>query len=366
MPPGEPSTGHWNTLPRSRFAPLGVEGATPLIWAGRVSVVLLGVAAVYLLVALARPLPAPGAPGGALPEPAPAPGLAPAPVEQREARLASLTDDNPFSRDREAWASAELARGPGEGDGPGDAAGETAGAPEVAERPDDDRGPTSIDGIPITDPEDVEQTLQAAYKNLELRGIVSTAAGSHAAMLSFVQSRERDRSTRFLLGEEFVDDSHPSHPWRVLFIDAERDRVVLRREGRNLVVPLFRTVIVAEPEPAPEAEAELTPEQDMAERRRRTIEDLRAAGVPPREIALILAALDEELARLAEEERAAVAAATEDPRSLEDHRETLEQAGGLESIMKLMESAQQNTRRFRPPGREPEDPEPDPDGGGGG
>jgi hypothetical protein len=31
-----------------------------------------------------------------------------------------------------------------------------------------------------------------------------------------------------------------------------------------------------------------------------------------------------------------------------------------------MESAQQNTRRFRPPGREPEDPEPDPDGGGGG
>ena len=84
--------------------------------------------------------------------------------------------------------------------------------------------------------------------------------------------------------------------------------------------------------------------------------------MPPKEIALLLAAMDEELAKLASSEEGVVAATLEEPKTLEDQADELEQAGGLESILKLMESAQQNSRRFRPPGApDPDEPKDTPD-----
>ncbi len=305
------SSGHWITLPRSRFAPLGAEGPTPLVWAARAALALLAVGGALFLFMLVRPLPSPGSATGALPEAVPAPNLAPAPVERRQEVLASLTGDNPFSPDRLAWTPMQRPGGdPGSTpEGSQGAGGETAVARAPAD-PDPGR-PTSIDGIPITKPEDLEQTLQNAYRNIELRGIRSSSSGADIAMISFVQSPTRDRSTRFAMGEEFVDDAFPKNPWRVLFIDAERDRVVLRREGKNMVVPLFRTVAAA-PEPEEAAAEPDSAEATVAQKRQQIIDDLKAAGVPPKEIALLLAAMDEELAKLASSEEGVVAATLED------------------------------------------------------
>lgn len=132
-----------------------------------------------------------------------------------------------------------------------------------------------------------------------------------------------------------------------------------------MVVPLFRTAMAPAPAPEPGADAgDETPEQ----RRARVVERLRAEGLSAAQIEEILALTDEAIAAADQAEREALAENAEPPKTLEDHEDTIEQAGGLESIMSLMRSASENSRRFTPPGqRQEDDPEePEQNGGGGG
>lgn len=273
------SRGDWERLAPARLTP-GGPGSTDVVgWLTRGGVVLVALAAAWLVFCAVRPLPVPGRAG--------APAIRPArPIEppeitvaQRQKLLDSVMTTNWFSPTHQMWTHQDItdqmavqSKKPTK-----TAQRQTSKADESATSND----PEAANGLlNTTSPDKLPDVLAKAYANLDLRGIRMRADGRLVAMLTTVQSPTRPATTPCAIGDSFTDEKFPDEAWKIVLIDATNDRVYLRRAGNTVQLPLWKSggLTVAKVD-GENAAAPKGPSRDEI------IAQLRAAGISEADIA---------------------------------------------------------------------------------
>lgn len=276
--------GGWETLPRERVALGGGGGTDAMGWFARIATLALVLAAGWLVFTATRPLAAPETPEEIEIRAVRGVEFHETPMERRVELLASVGAKNWFDPNGEVWsfedvdarvADAEASEDPGESESAEQAPSVTQD-PLVAEL---------IGTLHVTRVEDMPTDLVGAYRNLELRGIVGDRDGGLVAMISTVRSKSRPATRSFRPGETFIDEDFPDEEWRLVLIDRERDRVVLRRNETNVLLRLYKA-------PATVARGTETPEEgadsEIGLSKEEIASQLRAAGYSEEEIAELL------------------------------------------------------------------------------
>lgn len=104
--------------------------------------------------------------------------------------------------------------------------------------PSEDR---AIRVVRVESAEDVGGAIRDSYRELVLRAIHSDRSGALTALIDHSGSTDGGAMVRVREGDEFVEPKHKDHPWRVVVIDPDRNRVVVERQERRLAIALFGT-----------------------------------------------------------------------------------------------------------------------------
>jgi hypothetical protein len=105
-------------------------------------------------------------------------------------------------------------------------------------------GDTATGGVRVVrveKAEDVGGEIRDSYKELVLRAIHSDRSGRLVALIDHSKAGASGAAERVREGDSFTEPKHESHPWRVVVIDPDRNRVVLERQERRLALALFGT-----------------------------------------------------------------------------------------------------------------------------
>ena len=89
--------------------------------------------------------------------------------------------------------------------------------------------------------EDVGGEIRDSYRELVLRAIHSDRSGRLFALIDHSRAGATGAAERVGEGDSFTEPKHQNHPWRVVVIDPDRNRVVLERQERRLALALFGT-----------------------------------------------------------------------------------------------------------------------------
>jgi len=262
-------------LPRARLAPVGGRGLAGVVAWGAGCALVAG--AGWLAWTALRPLDLDAPAGADISAPAVPPPLPARTLEARQRELDALAAAaNLFAPNRAVWpAFANETE-----DDPDDAEMQIASA-DVAGEPD--AGAASpgdpVASIPV-EPEPPPAVAQR-LKALTLMGIYGAddrlTAVIRDSTFSKVEGQTRHHRAGDIVGKE---------QWELLGVDADRDRVILRRAGVNVELRMYPETLAtaAAADDAPPVSAAPTPEDVRR--------DLEAAGVPADDI--------EELLRLAQ------------------------------------------------------------------
>jgi len=206
---------------------------SPTTWANVASGAAMVIGAVWVIVALTRPLPAADVAGSAPIDP---PARTPAPwassdSSERATALAMLTAaGNIFAPDRAPWPERALADAGVEA--PEDPAAPADAPPEPVAVAADPSQPPAYETIRVerTPPPAIDREL----KQLHLRGVLRTGAGPAAVIQDAGDPATRGRALILRPGEPFR-----AGDWRVVAIDADQRRVILSRSGVNVELSLY-------------------------------------------------------------------------------------------------------------------------------
>ena len=277
-----------------RCTPGGLTGADAMDWALRAGLALLGLSALWLVLAVVRPLP-----GGAAQPPPPIPSIAAihhatAPISQRQSRLASLdSGGNIFASDRRNWP-VHIASAPAPGDEPGPPGGRKA--PQTPSMSAASAG--DIDSIELTD--NASAAVKKRLDQLKLRGVY-VANGVAAAMIG---QKTNPGSESYRVGDT-LDDGE----WSLIAIDDLRDRVILSRSGQNFELNLYDTPSFARANPGPRSAINATNAPGDVEIDFTSLDkvasELREAGLPRDQINELITLAQEQTAADADTERKA-------------------------------------------------------------
>ena len=335
-----------NSVDRISLAQAG-RGRAPSAWATIAAAAALASGAVWLGVAVVRPMPAtPTARAATSPERRPTPIAESPRAVERAALLARLDEmGNIFAPDRAPWPDSAIA------DAADEPTHEVSDAP--VRPPIAPATPTGSAGPPAYDQIEVAQTPPPAVdremKSLHLRGIFRTPRGAAAMIQDAADTTSRGRALLLRRGQSFRNGD-----WRVVAIDAEGKRVILSRAGVNVELSLYdipagaarvaqAQAPVVQPAPPSVVVQTRTPEQARA--------DLLAAGISAADV--------DEILRLAQEAPANPAiAATPEPSA-----PVLKSAPGvsddMRALLKMMAEGVSPTGGSKRPDHE----KPQPDGG---
>jgi hypothetical protein len=225
-------------------------------------------------------------------------------------------------------------------------------APIAAPNAQADEHATARPGdIKVSNLAQVPDDVKRALEGLELKQIHTTRGGELVARIGFVQSPTREITRSFRAGDEFKDDASPQAPWRLLAIDAETDRVLLRRSGHTLALRLFGEASGLSPQPEVSAAPAVPGELIVVTRSREDVaRDLREAKVSEEEIAALMALLD----KAPEPDAAAKLAEVAKPDADAGKRAP---PAGLEGVLRLM--AEQTKAAKESPPAPPDQPKPE-------
>jgi len=350
----------WTPLPRERLSPAGDRRHDSFRWMGVGAATALALAGVWWAWCLFRPLPKVQPVDIDPPAQAPSYERSSTPIERRRERLAALTAmGNAFAPGREAWKglpAAELADGqPSPDSSVKNPSGGTAG--EMVQ--------TSGSPLPVLAMSEVSSDLRAALEAIELKGIfrdprapADDPSGGLVAMIGLVHTKDRNVSMWVRRGDRFSDkpdEEKTAAQWEVMHIDGKTDRVILRREGKNVALPLYKGEFASVPVPAaaPEAAGPVGPRIESISREE-ALKKLREAGVSDADIQTLARMLD-----MSEEEFRALAAAAgeeETARELKRLAEDSSMPAGMEEILRIMASGKSPLEAPEPP--PPSDAEP--------
>jgi len=226
------------TLSRQRLSPANTGQADLYIWFSRAAFGLLLVAVLAIIFNAIRPLPQPHIDRiPTVSQPPTFDGATPS-IQLRQQWLTALGSDNLFAPDRKPWPI-EIKHNP-----------ET----DLAHQESTDRDAQQTDQASISTPSNTDGSTQLAYDTIPLaqqktpalaREITKVALrgvyhsdGQTVAMITTVKSNPRTRSDPYRVGDSF-DDGH----WQVLAIDDQNYRVILSRDGKNIELTLYDTLL---------------------------------------------------------------------------------------------------------------------------
>lgn len=266
-----------------RCTPGGVAGADAMDWSLRAALALLGVSAIWFVFVAVRPLPTGEAQATPTIPAIAAIRNAPAPIDERQSRLASLNSGgNIFATDRRNWP-VHLVNAPATADDPGASTGRgTTQAPAT--------GITSagdIDSIELTD--NASAAVKKRLDQLKLRGVF--VIGGKAAVM--IGQKTNPGSEVYRVGDT-LDDGE----WRLVAIDDDRDRVILSRSGQNFALNLYDTGTATGDTASPRSAINATPATGEVEIDFTSLDkvaaELREAGLPGDQInELLTLAMDQ-------------------------------------------------------------------------
>lgn len=270
-----------------RLRRAGPPGASATDWALRVALLLLVVAAGWLVYVLMRPLPI--AEAAAAPRVPAIPALPDTtrPTEQRRDLLSRLSAPNLFDAEREPWSArseAVSSDNPAAGDASDDARSNRrrGGSARTADAGGNPPGVTRADALP----DDVKQALAG----LMLRAVFVNSEGKPVAMISRVFSGTNPfLADPYQPGDEFEDKQFPQAKWVVEEIDVSARRVVLSRNGTTTSLELYPASAAAKPEAAKPTAAEPAALPKVVSRSANEARaDLISAGLSPEEADRVL------------------------------------------------------------------------------
>lgn len=338
----------WMRIERARLRAPGNRAADTMQWITRAGAALAVGAALWLALAVVKPISS--AERVEEPPPPPIPSFESPPVERWDRRevLARLGGVNLFDAEREAWSARPRERA---------ADGEAKpGEPKPAPPPAAGTLSTSIGGqsVLVTKAEALPEDVKTALTGLMLRGIyVPPGAGEPVAMISRVHGGPNPMlSDVFRPGDEFEDKQHPQAKWRLIAIDQPGRRVVLQRGGINAVLSLYARA-ASTVAPGASAEPKKAGATIIVQTRGEIASSLREARVSEEEIARLL-----ELAAMSPEEASASAKIAALAKAAKDQAKDQKPGRrspppGLEAIAKLLQQAPQTTPEVEPPAEVP-------------
>jgi len=328
--------------------PAGASRARAARAARVAGAVALGAGGVALLGAWLWPLPEPAAPGVATPGSAPASLPGEESIEARRDRLAALSSaGNVFAPDRAAWPSVDtedeaVAQAEDEPDASGD---DQASSASVAD---------ASGGAPAL-PEDIPLTARptaAASKSLDalaLRGVLAVG-DRRIAMIQGGEPGDRKKTYVYREGDEFYGET-----WRVLRVDASRDRVILEHlsHGDVLALEMYdasATAVASAAEDGAPKGPEVASRTSLQAR-----DDLREGGVPDEDV-------DELFELVRAMERGETPEVEDDAAAAEDEPSADDRTKGLPPAMaQLLRSMLKDAAGSPGSGEQPETDEPEGD-----
>ncbi len=246
-------------LSRRRLAPGGASGPDLIAWATRIGAVLVVLATALLLFAILRPLET--FEGDAALAVLQVPEIEPAAAESWETRqqIVNQLSGNRFTNNPMTWGT-RIALDPGSEDGDGDEKG------AAKDSKSEDSKATAVPGRPgereirITGIEDMLPDTVDALNALRLSGIYLVDGNDRrgftpgstpqlAARINFLHAKRASSTAPFqsitvMEGDVFYDthlkqEKSREIPWEVLVVDADADRVVLRRNDDNVILAMY-------------------------------------------------------------------------------------------------------------------------------
>lgn len=120
---------------------------------------------------------------------------------------------------------------------------DTEQAPSLSEIRVDpaDREAGGVRVVRVEAAENVGGEIRDSYRELVLRAIHSDRSGRLVALVDHSGASPSGAAERVGEGDSFTEPKHKNHPWRVVVIDPERNRIVLERQERRLALALFGT-----------------------------------------------------------------------------------------------------------------------------
>ncbi|TVQ78220.1 MAG: hypothetical protein EA380_06280 [Phycisphaeraceae bacterium] len=227
------STNQPTRLRKQRLAPPGASGSGTATWVSRLCILLPAMALVWVILVLIAPLPDATTSDSRtewsiqaierlrIPE-------RPA-IDDRQAQLATLRQDNPFAANRAFWRLEEIRAAAGVSD-------ETESASRI--QPTIASTNARAD-IVITPPERLPDDVRSALDNIRFSGLRSRRDGEIVAMLMLKNGPLANRMLEYAEGVQFEDANHPRAKWEVLRIDTDDNRLLLGRSNSVVALDLF-------------------------------------------------------------------------------------------------------------------------------
>lgn len=335
-------------LPRARLAPAGATGFDAARWVRWAAGIALALSAAWWLWSWRRPLPEPQVDK---PDPPPSGQVAGLPetpsIQQRDRLLASLTErGNLFAPDRQLWEHERIAEAEeGNAESSEDATQKDGDDQASADEQDDDvataaprRGEQiDIDRLDITSKEDMTVAVRKKVEDLRLRGVYRSEQGP-AALISDRKAKHRSRSRIYRPGETFDEGE-----WRVLAIDTEGDRVILRQADVNVELRMHEpidgaTIVSSEAEASDDQPAPIVQTASPEQVRR----ELTQAGVDEKEIDALLRLArgesDEPQVAQSPDEKDSEKTRGDDRAALSDAESIPDAPEGFSELLKMMAS----------------------------
>lgn len=316
-------------LPRQRLAPPGAQGSSAAKSITRACLFLPILALGWVVIALTAPLPNPesiasetewsirGIDTLNLP--------ARRTLEDRQAQLAILRQDNPFAENRAFWRLEELR--------PADTIVDADDRTEVTQPTQATIASSNAPAeIVVTPPERLPDDVRTALENIRFTGLRSRRDGEIVAMLMLKSGPLANRMLEYPEGVQFEDSNHPRAKWKVLCVDTIENRLLLGRSGSVVALELFPASSALAVSRSDRADGDTVVGRQSY---RDAMRDLRESGeVSEEELDLLAELLGD--SPLASEESEAPDA---DPEQRENP------ASGLQEIFRLMQETERNRDR---------------------
>ena len=318
------STNQPTRLPKQHLAPPGASGSGAAAWASRLCILLPAMALVWVILVLIAPLPDATTSDSRtewsihaierlrIPERQA--------IDDRQAQLATLRQDNPFAANRAFWRLEEIRAAAGISEETDQTEAASQIQPTIAST-------NARADIVITPPERLPDDVRSALDNIRFSGLRSRRDGEIVAMLMLKNGPLANRMLEFAEGVQFEDANHPRAKWEVLRIDTDDNRLLLGRSNSVVALDLFPASPVLAMSRPGRSDPDISVDRQSY---RDAMRDLRTSGeVSDAELDLLAELLGE--SPLAAEE-------SEIPEADPEQREN--PASGLQEVFRLMQETE--------------------------